>query len=134
MNKAALRLCVIAYVFLMQFTLSCEKEEVKLVPEDYSSWDTTTETELNYPIPGHMDHYRRIYINPKGTEVSIEEVQDRKRYAYPEGVVIIKDIYASLQPAAGEEPIKQAVMIKNPHNALSRGGWLWITKDLKTSQ
>ncbi len=113
--------------------LSCEREQAKLVPDEYSAWESPTDVELNYPIPGHVEQYRRIFINPVGTKVVKEERQKRIHHVYPDGTIIIKDIFATLTPAPDEKPIKQTVMIKAPNHPKSRGGWLWIVKDMKTS-
>ncbi len=113
--------------------LSCERGQAKLVPDEYSAWESPTDVELNYPIPGHVEQYRRIFINPVGTKVVKEERQKRIHHVYPDGTIIIKDIFATLTPAPDEKPIKQTVMIKAPNHPKSRGGWLWIVKDMKTS-
>lgn len=134
MKKMGVILPVIAVslVFFL-LMLSCEREQAKLVPDEYSAWESPTDVELNYPIPGHVEQYRRIFINPVGTKVVAEERQNRIHHVYPDGTIIIKDIYATLIPAPDEKPIKQTVMIKAPNHPKSRGGWLWIVKDMKTS-
>ena len=132
MRKIGTILPVVAAV-LVFFLLSCDKKQTKLVPDEYSAWESPTDTELNYPIPGHVEQYRRIFINPTGTKVGKEVRQNRIHHSYPDGTIIIKDIYATLTPAPDENPIKQTVMIKAPNHPKSRGGWLWIVKDVKTS-
>lgn len=124
-------LCSILICCALQ--LSCEKDMENLVPEEYLAWESTTDLELNYPIPGHVEQYRRIYINPRGTEVQREQQEGRVHHIYPEGTIIIKDIYTGLAPAPDEKPIKQTVMIKASDHPKSRGSWLWIVKDMKSA-
>ncbi len=117
-------------VFL--FLISCQKKEVSVpvVPGNYKDW-TVTAADLNYPIPGHENHYRKIFINPKGEEVQITENNGRIFYNYPGGTVVIKEIYPTLSPEKGTKPISLTVMIKDPDNPKSRDGWVWIVKDLE---
>jgi len=103
-----------------------------LVPEDYSGWSRTTEEELDYPIPGHESHYRRIFINDIGKTYTITESDGRTIHEYPEKTIIIKDIYPGLTYEPGDEPVMQTVMIKNSEHEHSRGGWLWVVKDPET--
>ena len=114
--------------------LSCRKDQTPLVPTDYSDWSSTTEQILNYPIPGHEEHYRLIYINALGVGVHVEQVGGKTYYDYPIGTIIIKDIYASLAPLPDENPVSQTVMIKDPDNTQSRGGWIWVVKDVETGE
>ncbi len=122
-----------AFLICCSMLLSCEKEVKHLVPDEYLAWESTTDLELNYPIPGHVEQYRRIYINPRGTEVQQEQREGRIHHIYSEGTIIIKDIYSTLTPSPGEKPIRQTVMIKASDYPKSRGGWLWIVKDMKSA-
>jgi len=111
-----------------------DREPKSMVPEEYRAWESTTEVELDYPIPGHEQNLRRTYINERGTEVETEARAGRVYWSYPEGTVIIKDNYPSLDPAPGETPMNQTVMVKRPDDPRSRGGWIWIVKDLKSRE
>ena len=106
---------------------------MKIIPEDYASWARTTQLELNYPIPGHMEHYRRIYINEKGKGVTTEIRKDRLYYEYPKGTIIVKEVFPTLTPAADEKPMALTVMVKDPDNPESRGGWVWVAKNMQTA-
>ncbi len=58
--------------------ISCRKKEIaSYTPEDYNSWKQTTPEILNYPIPGHETHSRKIYINPLGEQVRTETREGR---------------------------------------------------------
>ncbi len=126
------------FVFLLAVSViifsaaGCRKKETAqlLVPEHYTDWAITAD-HLNYPIPGHESHYRRIFINPTGEKVTTEKKNGRLFYTYPKGTVIIKEIYPTLTPAKDTKPISLSVMIKDPENPKARDGWVWIIKDLK---
>ena len=105
---------------LLLFFLGCsEPQEPPRVPEDYSTWKTTHEGFLEYPIPGHMDNFRKIYISP-----NIEELKANEEC--PDGTVIIKEIY---KRATMKDPIELTVMVKDRNHEKALGGWLWIVKD-----
>jgi hypothetical protein len=44
--------------------------------------------------------------------------------------VIVKKVYKTPKPAAGEKPIQLTIMVKTPKDPHAQGGWLWITRDL----
>ena len=118
---------------LLLSSCSGEKEQA-LIPEDYSSWEHTTTRELDYPIPGHESNYRRIYINSTGLNYTVEETEGEIRHAYPPGTILVKEVYSSLEPAEGEEPMRLTVMVKRPDDERSRGGWLWVLKPLDAGE
>ena len=120
---------------LLLFTLfffSCKKTDTaaSLVPDNYQGW-TVIADNLNYPIPGHENHSRKILINPIGEGVSTEKKNGRVFYDYPRGTIILKEIYPSLKPEKGAKPVSLTVMLKDPDNPKNREGWVWIVKDLK---
>ena len=130
MKKSILMIIFIAVLF---FIVSCSNKKetpVSMVPEDYSGW-TITADNLNYPIPGHENHFRRVFINPKGEEVSVTRKEGKNYYDYPKGAIVIKEIYPTLNPKEGTKPVSLTVMIKDPENPQSRDGWIWVVKDLK---
>jgi hypothetical protein len=105
------------------------------IPADYRSWQLATDARLNYPIPGHEDHFRRIFINPVGTGVQKTSQNGRGIYEFPVGTIIVKEIYAGQSdPTPHETPLRLTVMIKQPDHPQARGGWLWLVKDFKTQQ
>ena len=128
--KKIILITVIFSLFL--FLSGCKKEETArlIVPDNYSNWAITADN-LNYPIPGHEKHFRRVFINPVGEKVTTEKKNGRLFYNYPKGTIIIKEIYPSLKPKPETKPISLSVMIKDPDNPKSRDGWIWIVKDLK---
>lgn len=115
---------------------SCQKKVPSpLVPEDYRSWNKATDELLNYSIPGHENNCRIIYINKTGESVQPTKKNNRVFYNYPEGTIVVKEVYKGLEhPAEDEEPLTLTVMIKDAQHPESRGGWVWIVKNFKTKQ
>jgi hypothetical protein len=105
-----------------------------LIPQNYVSWQRTTEVELNYPIPGHENNYRRIFINSRGMNFTAKEQNGKLRYSFPEGTVIVKEIYQGFDPAEEEEPVRLTAMVKRPDDERARGGWLWVLKPLESGK
>jgi len=97
---------------------------------DYHSWEKTTNVVLDYPIPGHQDRFRVPRMNHIGFTVRPTVENGKNRWDFPEGTVIVKEVYATPRPAAGEQPIQLTIMVKAPRDPHSQGGWLWITRDL----
>ena len=117
---------LLAAAVLLLF-IGCERQEsVNFIPEDYRSWPRTTDTPLQFPIPGHEDNLRKIYINPEGLDYSRELESGRLQYFFPEGTVIVKEIYNGFNPGPEEAPKQLTVMVKKPNHSKSLGGWLWI--------
>lgn len=127
MSKTILRLPVLA---LGLFLSSCAGKEEPYAPPDYPSWARTTEAVLDYPIPGHEDHLRIPRINAKGLEARPRSVGGRLTWDFPEGTVIVKEVYASARPGPGEAPVQLTIMAKDPGDKRSQAGWLWLTKSL----
>ncbi len=122
-------------LLLFILLLSCRKEETtSYVPEGYRGWKQTTNVVLDYPIPGHENHWRRIYINSTGEGVTSETREGRGYDAYPEGTIIVKEIYPGQEPKENDTPVGLAVMIKDTDNYLARGGWVWVDHDVATGK
>ena len=116
---------------------ACQQQESLFVPssEEYRIWKSPTTVELNYVVPGHLEQYRKIYINDIGYNVQPTEKGDHRTYTYPEGTMIVKEIYDDLiPPAKEEEPVSLTVMIKNSQHPKAQRGWLWIVKDVQTRE
>jgi hypothetical protein len=111
-----------------------EREGEALIPEEYESWQRTTTKELDYPIPGHENNYRRIYINPTGMEYRVEERDGRRHYRFLEGSLIVKEVYQGFDPPEGREPARLTAMLKRPGDERARGGWIWILKPLEDGE
>jgi hypothetical protein len=123
---------IVLISLLITFFCCCAPEAKKyLIPENYASWKRTTNVELNYPIPGHLEHYRKIYINEIGEKVEVTVVDGKKHYNYPTGTIIVKEVYPALEYKEGDKPGMLTIMIKDPSHPQARGGWLWIVQDLK---
>lgn len=94
----------------------------------YQGWERTTRIELDYPIPGHESHYRRIYINPVGAEYR----RTGNRGDYPDGTIVVKEIFEGLEPPeGGRGPISLDIMVKDRKAPDARGGWRWIIRDMR---
>jgi hypothetical protein len=119
-------------VVLLSIVGGCRKEGTTgpLLPAEYNTWARTTERVLDYPIPGHEDRYRRIFINALGGEVTVSTTERRVSWEYPTGTTIVKEIFAGAAVQADEGPVMLTGMIKAPGNPRARGGWLWVVRDL----
>jgi hypothetical protein len=108
----------------------CEesKEQTPLVTVDHSDWARTTTMPLTFPVPGHGSGERRIFINPLGE--SVEPPEDAEgRWRYPVGTIIVKEVYPSPDPPEDAPPDSLVIMVKEPHHPMSRGGWIWLSKE-----
>lgn len=115
------------------FLVSCNGGDLSTnYVHDWESWKTTTTQKLNYPIPGHMDNYRKIYINESGEQVKKDIVEGRSRYEYPAGTIIAKEVFKGQDYKEGDEPFQITAMVKAPDDPRSQAGWLWIVKDMTT--
>lgn len=118
----------IFFTVLAIFMLAgCDSEkQVNFIPADYRQWPSTTDTKLQFPIPGHEDNLRKIYINPQGLEYQKTKSNGNTQYFFSEGTVIVKEIYEGFNPEPDELPKQLTVMVKKPDHPKSLGGWLWI--------
>ncbi len=108
--------------------------EEPFLPVDYSDWKRTTDIELDYPIPGHENRYRRIFINNVGEGLTIRQGELGAVHAYPEGTVILKEVFSTLRPGADERPVQLTAMIKRPEDSRSRGGWIWVVLNTESGE
>lgn len=111
--------------------ISCaESTQSSFIPVDYPEWTQTTDEILNYSIPGHGSGLRKIFINGLGLEYREELDNGRMTYNFPNGTLIVKEVYSSPNPADSDEPFQLTAMYKDPGHPLQRGGWLWIVKNM----
>jgi len=124
---------LITGILLAVMLSGCSKEPpIPDIPEEYSSWTRMNKEELNYPIPGHEENYRIIYINETGEEARFTENSGTPSITYPKGTIIVKEIYKGFDIQADAKPNSLTVMIKDPDYPDSRSGWIWLVKDLNT--
>lgn len=121
-------------LIMVILTVSCNRNMIFVVSDNYTDWKKTTEVRLDYPIPGHENHFRQIFINPIGENAKKEEFSGRVQYTYPEGTIVIKEIYSGTSVDPGERPAQLTVMVKDSKSSKARGGWIWIVKQVKTGQ
>jgi hypothetical protein len=132
-NISVINLSILSVIFsLFLFLSSCSEELPEIsIPEDYASWTRTVEELLNYPVPAKMGPVRQIFINDQGLEASIINSEGERRLEYPEGTILVKQIYDSLDQASTGEPAGVLAMEKLPNDPRNRGGWVWsmLTED-----
>lgn len=132
-GRPAAPLAVLALVVTVLAATACSPSAPKSrVPGDWTTWRKSVDRILNYTIPGHGDKARVIYVNALGWEYAGRAGSGRLEF--PEGTVVVKEIYASGNPAPGEKPVTLDVMVKAPGDPDSRGGWLWLVKDLASGK
>jgi hypothetical protein len=115
---------------------SCSREESLVIPSQYSFWERTVDIDLNVPIPGHMDNLRRIFMNETGFSYLREnpEAGNSIPALFPDGTMIVKEIYESPTVQPGEAPQSLMAMVKSSGHSDARGGWLWVVKDFSTGK
>jgi len=127
---AAAAAVLVVLILTMTSIASCGKtERPPLLPAGYGNWRTTTDVRLDYPIPGHEDRFRVIRMNEKGFQFS-GGASAPGGFAFPEGTIIAKDIYAVSNPGPDDKPVMVTAMVKAKSDPDARGGWLWVVKDL----
>jgi hypothetical protein len=114
---------------MMLWVTGCAPESPEYLGADYSKWHRTVEQDLTATVPGHGAGLRRIYINSVGTNVPTEGT-----IRYPEGTVIIKEVYPVSDPPPEEEPRLLTGMVKAPEVPESRGGWVWVLREVESGE
>jgi len=128
-SKTATRLVQLSF-FMVCFSLAAAcaaKPQAITIPPDYTSWNRADSDAmpLNYAIPGHGEKLRKIYVNSIAWTARQQD-PTAKAFRYPDGSMIIKEVYAAPSPAAGEKPSSLTIMVKQSNDPRSRGGWLWL--------
>lgn len=120
---------VLAALWLSVFGCAPKRTEAKLDLGAYTGWERTTAVELDFPIPGHESHYRRIFINKAGSDYR----KSGGRSDYPDGTVVVKEIFDGLGvPEPDEQPISLDMMVKDRDAPDARGGWRWVIRDQRS--
>lgn len=127
LRSVLLGFCAIAVSALLG---TCAKPEETFATPEYTHWAKTTNVVLDYPIPGHENRFRIPRMNALGFSAVPKQSGGKLAWDFPEGTVIVKEVYANTKPAPGEKPIQLTIMAKRPRDPRSRGGWLWLTKSL----
>lgn len=130
MRKAFLAAAALSVALLAG---TCSPKTAQGIPDTagYEGWEKTTEEALDFPIPGHLNHFRRIYINDLGAAYRrTAAAQGLADLDYPDGTLVVKEIYGGLdEPEPGEKPISLDIMEKRRGAADALGGWRWIVVD-----
>ena len=129
MSSSILRLLAIAAATAAFAACAARVPTVYATP-DYHSWQRTTNVVLDYPIPGHQDRFRIPRMNAVGFTAAPTMVNGKRRWEFPDGTVIAKEVYATSRPSPGAAPVQLTIMVKAPKDSRSQGGWLWLTRDL----
>ena len=130
-RNAALPTALLSLLFVYGLLAGCGKARAPVyATPDYHSWKKTTDIVLDYPIPGHQDRFRIPRMNYVGFTVRPTMENGKRRWDFPEGTIIAKEVYQTTKPAPGEQPIQLTIMVKASRDPHSQGGWLWITRDL----
>jgi len=130
-HSAALLAASLSLLAAFASLVGCGAEKLPVyATPDYRSWRRTTDVILDYPIPGHQDRFRIPRMNDIGFTVKPTVDNGRRRWDFPVGTTIVKEVYRTPKTAPGEQPIQLTIMVKAPKNPHSQGGWLWITRDL----
>lgn len=134
--RAGPKLFVLGLPLLLLVSSCRPKESAQLLPaaSEYRSWGQPVAGFLSYPIPGHEDNRRRIFINGTGTRVAVRREVNRVYWDYPKGTIILKEIFLGLAPGGPSEPQQITAMIKDPEDPRSRVGWLWVSKMMDSGE
>jgi hypothetical protein len=126
------RLAAAGIVAIAACLASCIRPQTSVVyaPPDYPTWQRTTNVVLDYPIPGHQNRLRLPRMNAIGFTATPVADGSKKRWDFPPGTVIVKEVFATADPRPGEGPIQLTIMAKAPKDPRSQGGWLWLTRSL----
>lgn len=120
-----------AFLLLAALVLaSCtQRTASNFIPDDYRAWKSTTDEVLDYPIPGHdLPGLRKIFINDKGYDYGKVLDAGARLVDFPDGTLIVKEVYGTRDPAPGQEPVMLTAMYKDESHPMERGGWVWILK------
>ena len=129
--RRAFRIGGLSLIALSGLLASCAPVRTAIyATPDYPTWRRTTNVILDYPIPGHQNRFRIPRMNDVGFGAYPTTQSGKPRWDFPEGTVIVKEIYQTPKPAVGEAPIQLTIMVKAPNDPRAQGGWLWITRDL----
>lgn len=122
----------INYSILLLFIilqLACSKEEKQVfnIPRDYRLWNRPAKL-LDYPVPGHGPTFRVIYANDIAYKVKTDKGADGYKHAlYPEGSVIIKEVYEKQKDVNWADP-ELTIMVKDSSNEDAKEGWLYYVR------
>ncbi|MBN2738601.1 MAG: cytochrome P460 family protein [Spirochaetales bacterium] len=122
-------------IFLLSLLYSCDSKLENLIPDNHEKWPLFTHDKLDYFIPGHENNYRISYINEIGAKYKPQKKDnDQFLYNYPEGTIILKEIYPSNTYQPGDIPEYYTVMIKKPGHPHAQGDWVWLVKNHESKE
>jgi hypothetical protein len=127
LGAALLRWVVLLFALFVLSGCQGTEEPELMVTTEHEEWARTTTNPLTFPVPGHGAGERRIFINPLGESVE-PPASPEEAWEYPEGTIILKEVYPSPDPPEDAPPDSLAIMVKQPDHPMSRGGWVWLVK------
>lgn len=131
MKKSILALLATFAVLVMA---GCNNDEtVDLIPENFFDWTRTTQETLNYPIPGHGESMRYIYINQTGIE-SVQQTGSTSDLNFSDGSILVKTVHTSSDSPEGENIRSITAMVKDSGNQEAIDGWIWIMVNPSTGK
>lgn len=110
----------------------CANEPELVLPDlSYEAWTPTTTAALDFPVPGHGAGLRRVFMNDIGWSASPTPARD---ITYPDGTVVVKEVFATAAPSADALPQALTIMVKDSDSEMARDGWIWLVKDPVTGE
>jgi hypothetical protein len=123
------KILIITGIVFSIFSCKTEVDDTEFkLDKNYRNWKKPVSEVLTNTVPGHGDRARVIYANDKAYQVTKEKMQDgRLRYDYPDGTVIIKEIYASVDDVNKASP-QLTIMVKRRTSEKAANGWLYYVQ------
>lgn len=125
------KLPLVILLLTIPILFSCEKGEsgyIDPIPPNYKDWEKPVGL-LEYPVPGHGESRRLIYVNRIALTGGIRQGADGRKFViYPKGTIIIKEVYRKTENGYAKKP-QLTIMVKDPGNEAARYGWLYYVKN-----
>lgn len=133
-----MRIIVIVLLSACLWTASCERdgdEAINPIPADYKSWHKPLAKPIEYKVVGHGNSRRIIYANRLALQAGyVEDNFGKQAVSYPDGAIIIKEIYPKKDSGGYESQPQLVAMVKNRAHKQSQDGWLYYSKGQNNPQ